>query len=264
MLVWVRRHDDFWAPTFWNWRTSKTVPPSEGSASLPGMISVSPDGTLAAVIYDKDVIVMNSGDGSSQAILPVQADIPTWAEFSRDGHSLVTGSNGGRTQIWSTERDTNGPSTTLLGHLGVVSEAHFSPTDPQLVVTAGYDGTVRLWQLPRRKVLAQSGSWMQQATVNASGTEIVSVSDYGALRVSSLATGKLENVWLPPQNVDAFYERVQWLPGRSQAVVSAQNTRPRWCGRSAPRGHFANSTTTTSGRMGWPSMQPGTSSPWGT
>jgi WD40 repeat protein len=87
------------------------------------------------------------------------------AAISSDGTRLVTGDEKGTVQMWETSDLTRGVTfevraavngvafspdgervvAVLSGHLGPVSGAAFSP-DGKLVVTAGQDGTFRLWE----------------------------------------------------------------------------------------------------------------------
>ena len=66
------------------------------------------------------------------------------ADFSPDGHRVLTGSGDQTVRIWDTA--TGAPLTTLEGHLGTVNSAFFSP-DGERVVSSSHDGTARIWEV---------------------------------------------------------------------------------------------------------------------
>jgi eukaryotic-like serine/threonine-protein kinase len=67
-------------------------------------------------------------------------------EFSSDGRSLVTGGWSGRIRVWNldTMKEAN---TGMGGHLQPVTEVTFSPNDPNILASTGFDKTVRLWNV---------------------------------------------------------------------------------------------------------------------
>jgi WD40 repeat protein len=230
VAVWVLHKVDIageteavWSPYFWRWRTSSTATSTGDVARVPTPITVSADGALAAVISDKEVFVYNANE-ELVAQLPAQADLLTSVDFSPDNQWLITAGIGGHARVWLIRSSASGPIATLQGHLGGISEAHFAHKhpplgDPSMVVTAGEDGTARLWQLPSRTVLVKSARWIQGASLSPDGQKVVSISDLGTLRVSNLA-GEIEKRQFATEFDGTVYLGVQWLPNGRQAVVS--------------------------------------------
>ena len=81
--------------------------------------------------------------------------------FSPDGRLIATASSGGLVQFWdrssllpvgATRRGEHGMS---LRHLTILTQLVFS-SDGRYLLSAGLDGTARLWQLPRTEVLGRS------------------------------------------------------------------------------------------------------------
>jgi WD40 repeat protein len=57
------------------------------------------------------------------------------------------------------------------------------PARPVRLVTASYDGTARIWQVPARTVLAGSVGWVLDANYSADGRYVVTAEESGNLRV---------------------------------------------------------------------------------
>ncbi|MGW0734398.1 nSTAND1 domain-containing NTPase [Streptomyces sp. NPDC002851] len=80
-------------------------------------------------------------------------------------------------------------ATPLLGHTGAVYLTSFSPNG-QLLATASYDRTVRLWDVsdrsrpkPLGKPLTGHTSWVSTAVFSPDGTTLASASDDGTIRL---------------------------------------------------------------------------------
>jgi WD40 repeat protein len=73
-----------------------------------------------------------------------------WAEFSRDGHWLVTASADNTARVW--DATTGTPAAQTLEHATLVRSASFSP-DSERVATGSDDGIVRVWETRTGKPL---------------------------------------------------------------------------------------------------------------
>jgi len=105
------------------------------------------------------------------------------AAFSRDGTLLVTGNQGEDVETWSVD---NGKRLRIIeeAHLGEVSNVAYSPNG-QKIVSAGFDGTVRLWPNARGRELILFGHSgpVTAATFSHDGRQVLSSSEDGTIRL---------------------------------------------------------------------------------
>ncbi|MFI7318195.1 hypothetical protein [Streptomyces venezuelae] len=109
------------------------------------------------------------------------------AQLDLVAHRLRPGDEGTRNRLISI---VNAPlATPLLGHKGAVYLTSFSPNG-QLLATASYDRTVRLWDLsdpthpePLGKPLTGHKSWVSTAVFSPDGNTLASASDDGTIRL---------------------------------------------------------------------------------
>jgi hypothetical protein len=82
-------------------------------------------------------------------------------------------------------------ANSLLAHQGMVYSASFNATGDQ-VVTASWDGTVRVWDLKTGQSTPLVGhtDGITSASFNATGDQVVTASDDGTARVWDLKTGQ--------------------------------------------------------------------------
>lgn len=90
--------------------------------------------------------------------------------FSPDGQFLASASDDGSIRLWSMSAEILADSQEeggmaqllppLLGHKGVVWDVDFDETGERLV-SAGADGTIRVWELQLDRLMAKGYSWLQ-------------------------------------------------------------------------------------------------------
>ncbi len=147
------------------------------------------DGTLAAggdtlwllrAPYRKHVQIARH-DVSPETAPPVTALSSAW---SPQGDLVAFGTSGGTIFLWS--RNGSRVVGRLTGHDGAVTSLAFSEKGTMLM-SGGRDGTVRLWDIPRRRQLGapfrSGGSAIKAVAFDHGGTSFSSVDASGDIRV---------------------------------------------------------------------------------
>ncbi|WP_157557531.1 nSTAND1 domain-containing NTPase [Intrasporangium oryzae] len=221
VAMWSHPHGEPWSFGLWTWQTSTSPKAMNRAARAPSEIVVSADGSRVATVFGKGVEIFDVASGTELNRLPDQPDLLTAVRFSQDGEHDVTAGVGGQALVWRVGAVDLAPVDRLLGHAGAISDVRYSPKDPGLVLTTGWDGSARLWELTPRTVVAEVDTWMQGADISPDGSEIVSVSDSGEVQISDRASGKLTSEeWADSELGKYDYLRVAWLPDGKRAVLS--------------------------------------------
>jgi WD40 repeat protein len=110
-----------------------------------------------------------------------------WASYSRDGRRLVTADDEGA-QVWNAESRTLELS---LHHGDIVFQAEFTP-DGARIVTAGADGTVKVWDA---KTGEQIGSLRRGTPVDVTTYLTLAISPRGTEVAAIDSTGAIADVW---------------------------------------------------------------------
>lgn len=227
VFLWFRSNGGYWTPSLWTWGAETALVSSEWATSSPSVINVSTDGESAAVALDKSAGVFRFDSSEPQFSLQSQPDLLNAVSFSSSGTQVVTAGTGGQALVWEITKRNPMPLASFGGHGGEIADVRFSPVDPRVLLTAGYDGTVRLWELPLRHVVAKLNGWMSAADVSLDGTSIVSLSEYGDLSVvDAESLQEVASGWVVVADPVAF-SGVQWFPdGRGIAVGALRDWAP--------------------------------------
>jgi WD40 repeat protein len=94
----------------------------------------------------------------------------TSVRFSSDARMLACAA-GAEIAVWAFQEGERQP-LALKGHAGPISSLAFVPPDCRSIVSAGLDGSVRLWPLGSAdgvRILAQTRNWIHAVAVSADG-----------------------------------------------------------------------------------------------
>src|SRR6185295_1295923 len=125
----------------WNTESGAALAVLQGAASSIEDVAWSPDGRLVASVEDI-LCIWDAHTGSLLQKLPYPG---FRLRFSNDGRWLAVGTMSGRLRVWDTATWTLAVDTRP--HTDRLSAIAFSP-DGTRVVTTGWDGLVRFWELP--------------------------------------------------------------------------------------------------------------------
>lgn len=137
----------------WQWQTRL---PSAGAEHEVGVITFSPDGRrLLATDRREHAYLLDARDGHVVANIDVPASgFFTVAGFSDDGRQIVIGDWAKCAWLW---RLADQRVLTLSGHTASVKAASFSH-DAALVLTAGDDGVIKIWDADDGDLLDSFGA----------------------------------------------------------------------------------------------------------
>ncbi|MFM6628134.1 MAG: WD40 repeat domain-containing protein, partial [Microcystis panniformis] len=143
--------------------------------------------------YDKEV--MNTLQEllywkSERNRLEGHKDFVTSVNFSRDGKTLVSGSNDKTIKLWNVE--TGQEIRTLKGHDDFVQSVNFSP-DGKTLVNGSWDNTIKLWNVETGKeirTLRGHGSFVNSVNFSPDGKTLVSGSNDNTIKLWNGSTGQ--------------------------------------------------------------------------
>jgi WD40 repeat protein len=225
---------------------SREVPGLEGTCER---LAVSADGRMAISRGDHDLFTrwdLEQGQPAGAWTIP-GSSVAT--ALSPDGTVWAAGTAGGDVQIGGEA----GPTHTFSGHRGAVAVLLFARSD--LLVSAGDDGTVRLWDLGvgrELRCLRGHGSGVLSLAVSPDGRWILSGGADGAIHVWDLAREPIGLSARPPAtHAAAVVDAAVGDDGAAAATLAADDSVLRWdlaAGTSSPRPPGATTLDEAAGR----------------
>jgi WD40 repeat protein len=162
-------------------------------------VAVSPDGSLVASgNFAGEIRLREAATGKVLRAFRQDRGSVERVGFSSDGKRLATSSNTTHLiRIW--DAATGEVLQTLGGHTEVPYWVEFSPDDA-LLLSAGRDGGVRVWNLEKGSVQQTfpHGGEVSSAIFLPGGKQVASVAHDGLVRLWNLETGKLDKMLTPP------------------------------------------------------------------
>jgi WD40 repeat protein len=199
----------------WSGQSGRRVHTLTEHAGNAVAVAFSPDGEfVASASTDGTGRVWRTGDWGLSSILTGHTNALTNVSFSGDGEHVVTTGKDGTARVSHTE--TGDELFVLAGHRNWVESAAFSGAAGSPIVTAGPDGTVRVWDgvfQPELDELAQVGA---PVTDLAAGDDrvIVWTAD-GRARTLDVGSGEVLDVEPAPKRRP---RRVEGPDGRSATM----------------------------------------------
>jgi WD40 repeat protein len=223
-----------WELVFWDWHTVPgTISRSGGRARFTDDLAISHDGKLVAMVADKHAVVYDVSDPADASPIGLTAQQPDGVdsvEFSADGQWLLSANVDGHGTVWLAREFNSKPVTEFVGHRGEIFSARFSPADPTLVITAGLDGTVRIWKFNSAKEIHPPYyGWITSAEVSTDGAHIVTAQDTGNFDVWDAHTYRHVKGWNIQENTSGgLLLSAQFLKDNTQlATATYDDDRPR-------------------------------------
>lgn len=212
--------------------SQREIPGLEGMCAH---LAVSADGRMAISRADHDVVSrwdLARGESAGTWTVP---DSSAAVALSPEGTDWAVGTAAGDIEIGGDA----GPKRTLSGHSGAVSALAFAR--PELLVSAGGDGSVRVWDLGvgrELRCLRGHGSGVASVAVSADGRRVLSGGADGAIHLWDLGRDPIGTTGRPPAvHASAVIGAAVGDDGTTAATLAGDDSLLRWdltSGESAP------------------------------
>lgn len=187
--------------------------------SRPKLLAFSADGqTLATICEDHSLNIWKTGTDETPRVVALPGAA---LSFTFSEQRLVTAHDDGIVRIWSPEKN-DAPEKELTGHTGPVHAVKSLPGQANLIVSAGEDGTARVWDI-NTGAQARSmshGSSVSDIALSPDGGVVVTVGSDGAVRSWNAndgnKTGEIAGAILRRRSANKAAEILEW---RKQLVA---------------------------------------------
>ena len=202
-------------------------PLSTGQRAIGATVAFSPDGQRIAVAggIDSAVHLFDAQSGVPTGQLSGHTSTVNGVAFSRDGHTIATGSDDRTVRLW--DAHTLQPlGQPLTGHQNAVGPIAFSP-DGKRVVSGAMDDTVRVWDTLNGRPLTGHQDAVTRVAFSPDGKRIASASSDKTVRLWDAQTH--QSVGAPLTGHEDWILCVAFSPdGRRIASASIDKTVRIW------------------------------------
>lgn len=178
----------------WDIENQKKLAELSGHREPVFQVRLSPDEKiLATSAWDATLLLWDTETGVKRSTIDLDKSSAFTFSFTPDGLYLVVAKMG-VPSLDLIEPDSKKIVRTFIGHTDVVSSISFHPSDPQLMLTSSWDGSVRLWDLTtglmKGKLTGNAGA-VQSAIFTPEGQYVVTAGSDGIIRVWDWKSSKI-------------------------------------------------------------------------